>query len=63
MQTIKCRACGAEILLVPDVALMAEAINRHAAEHRASGNVLEGLVRLDLTQQAVAAAAATPELR
>ena len=31
---IKCDSCGAEILLVPNVKLMSQAIEAHVAKHR-----------------------------
>lgn len=33
LHTIKCSFCGQEILLVPNVKLMSEAIEAHAMEH------------------------------
>ena len=33
LPTIKCSFCGQEILLVPNVKLMSEAIEAHAIEH------------------------------
>jgi len=33
LPTIKCSFCGQEILLVPNVKLMSEAIEAHAMEH------------------------------
>ena len=34
MPVIKCNSCGAEIMLVPNVELMSEAIEAHIEKHR-----------------------------
>ena len=53
LPTIKCSFCGQEILLVPNVKLMSEAIEAHAMEHTRkicdlkeaeAGRVLDSLI-------------------
>lgn len=34
LPVIKCGSCGAEIMLVPDVKLMSDAIEAHVAKHK-----------------------------
>jgi hypothetical protein len=59
LPTIRCSFCGQEILLVPNVKLMSEAIEAHAVEHgrkisdpkeadAEAGRVLDSLIALVL---------------
>ena len=43
--------CGAEILVIPDLKAMDQAIKNHVAEHEKARNSSEGILALDLLEQ------------